>query len=811
MTAEINDSKSLDTGSNLAPTTNLNAEIQSTWGPQTTAPADKQPAQPAGIPTTPEARAGVSDLVTKAPTPEADKDVIFVPIMHWGSTGGAGVSGSAGEASDSGAHAGSGGPGGATGSDSINDGAAANPGGGGGPVGGAGDVRGSSGNAASGAGGERVDGETPDTGSHAIGGESLPPASGAGHGASSGHRADAGLGTGSAGSGSGAATEATPEVVGIVPHTAPFQITPNSGIVPGAEARMPGAPAIPGGAASGTDATVSPDAGNVDPAMEGAAVDISARTSLDIPQSMIKNASAQWTVAIELGATLPGTDDQPLGAGVEHQLPQLLALAKETTGKPVNFVVHAQRLVDSAKEPVYDGSNITSVTNAEAKNALQAGTTETERYFIHDGKIDELPTVTYGDGASDIAGLLNDAGMAAPADKLALVIQSHGGGTGGIGTNIGSLSLNDTMDAIRTGLGQTFHDKLDLLDFDGCDMAEAKVMSASKDVANDVVASSVYEIANSKNDGQNLQAGMRALLADPSMTAGQFGDKLVQQAAAGVDGVGQDAAVQTLTNLNLTKYDDFNASLGNFGKALSASATNPDNMKVLKADIDNTPVPSTGYSEMNSNERDLKTFAQTVLADAEAGHLTGDVKPLEDSARALLTNLDGMVTSTYGDKGHNYDKLGGLTIALPGSEVTDSKRVARELSPVHQLDSYVAGNLAEGPQLDFQESVTNNFDSMLIKLPKALKQQFPDEIKQMQTADDAVRNAPDVTSYSAALAHLHDVTTAVDSGPMGTAAMETPFVTGMAKVDQKASLAKPLERLAPDWTNFVSLERLQVR
>jgi hypothetical protein len=682
-----------------------------------------------------------------------DKIVIF-PIIH-GEGGGSGSGGSS---------AGNGGEG------QSGEGSAARPAGGGaiGAEAGAGD------------GGQSGQG----TGGGAQGGSEAPPESDIGGGRGGSESGSGHAGAGSPGEGLGG-NPASPDGDNVNPGAA----AGNNSNVPGME--IPGGNADPGTAALGLpDLSIT-------------------QKAADIPAAMVKTNTADWTVAIELGATLPGRADQPRGEGVENQLPQLLALAKETEGKSINFVVHAERVADPDNKPIYDGSDIPSVQNAEAASALQQNKAVTERYFIHDGKIDELPTVTYGNAESDIVGLLQDAGTVAPSEKLGLVIQSHGGGKSGVDFNIGSISLGDTRDAIATGLTMTDHQKLDLLDFDGCDMAEAKVISSTRAVANDVVASSAYEIANSHNDGQNLQAGMRALLADPTMTAGQFGDKLVQQAASGVDGVGADTSMQTLTNFDLTKYDNFDTAIGDFGTVLGTMTQDPANMKIIRADIDGTTAPATGNSEMSSNERDLRTFAQKILADGEAGHFSGDVKPLEDSARAVIASIDSMVTSTYGDKGHNYDTLGGVTAELPGSEILDSKTVAHEISPVHKIDAYAAKNIAEGPQLDSRDGFANAIDTMLINLPKSLKAEYPDEIQQIETADNGVRQAQDVTSYRAAIERLHQVTSAVDKGPMGQAAESTQYAAGMARYDQKLALAKPVERLAPNWTDFVTLERLQ--
>ena len=194
-----------------------------------------------------------------------------------------------------------------------------------------------------------------------------------------------------------------------------------------------------------------------------------------------------WTVAVELGATLPGDPSNPKGWGAQAQLKELKKLAESTKGKSVNFMVHAEMPEDKKgnicdNKP--DGDSSACVTDAQNKNRAV-----TERFFIHDGKIEQLPDKKYKSGADSIKDLLAESGKLAPADKLGLIVQSHGMGTDGIATNLGETSLDGTIGAIKDGLKKTGHEKLDLLDYDSCTMSDVKVLSKSENVARDVVAS----------------------------------------------------------------------------------------------------------------------------------------------------------------------------------------------------------------------------------------------------------------------------------------------------------------------------------
>lgn len=212
-----------------------------------------------------------------------------------------------------------------------------------------------------------------------------------------------------------------------------------------------------------------------------------------------KPATKDWTVAIELGASVPGYESHPKSWGAERQLEELQKLAKQTEGKSVNFIIHAELPVDAKGKPCDLGDvskDAQCTTRAESANRAR-----TQRYFIHDGKIEQLPDAKYKDGGDDIKSLLQDAAKLAPSEKLGLIVQSHGLGSDGIATNLGRISLNKTVDSIKAGLKESHRKDLDLLDFDACDMGAAKVMDKIHDIAKDVVASAAAEGIASRGKG----------------------------------------------------------------------------------------------------------------------------------------------------------------------------------------------------------------------------------------------------------------------------------------------------------------------
>ncbi len=504
-------------------------------------------------------------------------------------------------------------------------------------------------------------------------------------------------------------------------------------------------------------------------------------------------AQKNWTIAIDLAATLPS------GQGAEDKLSKLEKLAKETEGKPVSFVVHAERLVGDDGNPCTssDSQNIAACI----RQALNNQSTTTERYFIHDGKVEQLPDEVDVNPAGDISSLLKDASNLAPSKTLGLVIESHGEGREGISTNVGDSSLDQTTNAIAAGLANSGHQKLDLLDFDACDMGETQVLMQSQKVANDVVASQAYESAGRSNDGQNLETAMRALLKNPDMTGRDLGNEIVRQAASGSNGKGADNSTQTLANFDLTQYDQFDQKLNQFGAALNQVASREGNMKVLQADIESTAKPDTAMNGNNDHGRDLQRFAQTILASSHAHEFSGDTKPLEDAASALIDSMKPMVTGQFGEKAKGYDKLGGLTIEIPGSEILDSKKVAEEISPLYRFNNKLERVQGIGFNTSSQEAFVDELNTVLYNLPDGIKINEDRDIQKLIADRDNVAQADNILALNISVQRLQLDTKADQKGALGVRIEKA--LEDKARATQSEYVAAPVEQLGPDWDAFI--------
>jgi len=516
-----------------------------------------------------------------------------------------------------------------------------------------------------------------------------------------------------------------------------------------------------------------------------------------------------WTIAIDL--TESGLPDKlhPGGSGVENQLPSLKALAAETEGKSVNFVVHAERPVDDKMHPCADSEKTLAAKYHCTLYGIAGYQSVTEDYLIHDGKIDRLPDAHFKIPAQDFSSILKEAGQLAPAKHLGLIIASHGGGSSGLGTNLGNITLDETINSVKLGLLFTEHNKLDLLDFDACDMAELKVLSASAQVAKDVVASAGYEQLTYTNDGQNLSASMKALLAKDNMNGLELGQTIVSEAASGSNGSGESVATPTLANFDMNKIEPFVQSLDHFGKALASTAKDKSNLQLIESEIDRTPIPETGYDETDSHGRDLRSFAANVQTDLKTHRFAGDTSSLQNATENMLSALKPLVTENFGDPIKGYDKLGGFTASVPGSEIMDNGRVAHEITALHQISSQLKLVNDANPGMSFQSHVVRFLKKEIGDIQPELARFYPEQMKELRQAERSVEKATTLPDYRKALVTMQQVAANADNGPLGGLLDKT--MKRAANAVQLNYFNSPQEQITPNWDNFVGLMSEQQR
>ena len=384
----------------------------------------------------------------------------------------------------------------------------------------------------------------------------------------------------------------------------------------------------------------------------------------------------QWTMAVLLSMTGPGDAAHPDGFGAETKLKQLKQMAKETEGKSVNFMVSVERSLDLKGQLCHQEKKSPADASAcDAAAGESARKTKTERYFIHDGKIDQLPDSRAKTADKDLTSLLKDAQKMSPSDKLGLVVQSIGYGDTGLRTNSGPVSIQKLDKAIELGLDGKAHKKLDVLDLDACSMDTMKPLGALKNVADNIVASSAIERVTTTNDGQNLPAAFESLMANPAQSGREFSAELVKLAKDGANGKGPDNATITLAASDMSKYDQVKSSMDKFGQQLSKAMHNPALAAEIRKAVDETPTAPT-----DDNQRDLKSFARNI---SNIENLKDQA--LKDSAQELIKAYDSMAFAQFGEKEQGQNDIGGMSTYLPGSDSLTREGLGKKSSPLRSF------------------------------------------------------------------------------------------------------------------------------
>ncbi|ABL80795.1 peptidase C11, clostripain [Nocardioides sp. JS614] len=315
-----------------------------------------------------------------------------------------------------------------------------------------------------------------------------------------------------------------------------------------------------------------------------------------------------------------------------------------------------------------------------------------------------------------LATFIADGIEAHRAGHYALVISDHGSSWPGIGPDEGSdwdvLDLAEITDAIATGLDRAGVDKLDLLGFDACLMANFEVASAVAPLADRLVASQELE------PGHGWDYGALGLLAeDPDATADDLG-------AAILDGFADQAADQgtqdqiTLALIDLTKMDALDEAVSGFAAAMAEESTD---VAPAVGQSEATTL-AFGKSPDETQDKHLSDLGQL------AGAIGAAAPEVADQADAVVTALDDAVLETV--DGVGTAGATGLSIYLPPvADLADPAYLDVESSAdwADFLDAYYSAGAAipaaeqpaftdpaEGPDVSFDDdgsiTLTGTFD-----------------------------------------------------------------------------------------------------
>lgn len=515
----------------------------------------------------------------------------------------------------------------------------------------------------------------------------------------------------------------------------------------------------------------------------------------------------EWTMAVNLAASL----NEDFGATSKAQ--QLKDLAKETEGKPVTIV--AQQVKGGENGPVV------------------------ERFVIKDGKVASMGESRSEGFAKDLENLTAMASKDHPANRMGVIIQSHGNAIDGMKGDNGEAGLSEIRDALRTGMDRGGRGKLDMLDFDACLMGQQEVLSAMKGVADHVVASSEVELASSgllggKVDGQPTVEMMRALLANPEMDGDAFAKKTVELAATNEkpadydnDGVADPDskpfnATPTLTAYDMQHLNAMSDAVDGLGSALADAMKNPKNRKAIQALISLSPRFSPGDegAGMGKQQRDLKHFAQALQGAIAQGTLKDPSGKIAQAAEASLKAIDDLVDAHHGEKERalprnqplNYNEMGGVGIFMPSTEflggtaetlstpleqiVTNAEYFAKQVT-----DPSMTAEGVDNAKSFFMGGAQGAMAKIWIGLPADKKQEFTP----LRDAFFALDQATTPADIAKAAKHYGEVADRMQKSPLGEHFKSRLRDERRQLVEEAYSLAAP--HMSEGWSRFTQALR----
>jgi hypothetical protein len=400
------------------------------------------------------------------------------------------------------------------------------------------------------------------------------------------------------------------------------------------------------------------------------------------PAAAAAEKKTDWTVALNLTTDFDDDED-----GRFYRLDDLREFAAKTKGKSLTIVVQAA----FANEP--DGQGKTSFT--------------LERYIVRDGEIKQVSHGASKGYAEDLQDLMAYTTKNAPSDKLALIMDSHGVGNKGLLGDTGKVTLAEFVKRVEDGLKGSGREKLDLIHFDACLMAQNGAMDHVKKVADYMVASPETE----STWGISLVPLWDKLAGNPKIDAREFGRELVRQARVqGLERQKQDyrIPIDTISHVDLRKYGEFRKSLDTFGGKLADSLKDGDNKALIEQAIDNSRKYGSGWTGIVSggswlgmlggggNNKalpyrvDLQDFANNIIKAIEDGRFKDDDRVIKKAAEELLRRRGDMVDSNYAHG--KYEGTGGISVFLPARNMRNVEREARMMTSAGRLSEMSESN-----------------------------------------------------------------------------------------------------------------------
>ncbi len=368
-----------------------------------------------------------------------------------------------------------------------------------------------------------------------------------------------------------------------------------------------------------------------------------------------KSQNADWTVALNL-TTYFEQDEE----GIFYRLEDLKKFAEKTKGTKLTIVAQVAYKQDSEVE----GENPPC---------------QLERYVVKDGEITKISSAKSKGYAQDLQDLVAYASKRQGASKMALIMDSHGMGNEGMFGDSGSLTVDGFVQRVRSGLEGSGRNKLDLVHFDSCYMAQNGVMSRLSAVADHLVASAESE----EVDGISLLPTFELLRTTPNTDANGLGRHLVSEARVqDKDFVahGWPVPIPTISHVNLKHYTRFRTALDALGEKLADILKDSSNKGALEKAIDSARKYGTDGSVTSLKMKfqtkqyrvDLKDFLEGVANLVDDGTIKDDDRSLKKCIQAVLQERSTLVEASYGHG--KYSGHGGVSVFIPGKDFRDIER-----------------------------------------------------------------------------------------------------------------------------------------
>jgi len=378
---------------------------------------------------------------------------------------------------------------------------------------------------------------------------------------------------------------------------------------------------------------------------------------------------SEWTVVVDLAVR--GLHSSPIANTEEtKKLQNFLdkTLAEGKGEKPVTIIVQA--------------------SSADGKKV--------ERYVLQNGEVTHVVPDTDSKGiVADLKAALEFAARYCPSQKLGVVLHSHGMGNAGIVDMSGkddAGTLDKLAECIKSGLENSGHKKLDVLDFDACLMGQDGVAEKLQNVVKHVVASQEEEGAiTPQGSGQDLIVkSVLASLISGDMNDGKLADALVEQ--AGTQDKDQCAPVTTLAHYDLEACPRFQEAMDKLGAQLKEVLKDPMNRDVLHELIKSTKAVPEGDPDL----RDLSDFTKRLIT-AIADHRLNAPETLMKTAEEVLAAEKLLVKKNYVHDPN--DHLGGINVFLPEKKALDFAGRAAKYAPELRLFSLTNTDRTENPAM----------------------------------------------------------------------------------------------------------------